>query len=320
VSHDSLKLTTYFGERDRVGDRWLADALIDIYARHALRASLVMRGAEGFGFKQHLRTDALLSLSEDLPLVAVAVDGPERIEAAHEEVRALRFDGLVTLERAHMLGGPGALEDEVKLTVYVGRHEGVHRAIVAMLRSRGIAGATVLLGVDGTVYGARHRATFFGRNAEVPLMIIAVGDGARVAAALPDLEALLERPLITLERVRVCKRDGVRLADPQPAPPGAALKLMVYGRRPLHDELVRRLRRAGAAGATTLRGVWGYHGDHAPHGDSFRRLRRTAPMVTVVVDATGRLPEWFGVVDALTADAGLVTCEVVPSLTVQRNL
>jgi PII-like signaling protein len=82
----------------------------------------------------------------------------------------------VTLERAHALGESAALELEVKLTVYVGRHEGVHRAIVALLHARGIAGATVLLGVDGTVRGARRRATFFGRNAEVPLMIVAVGD------------------------------------------------------------------------------------------------------------------------------------------------
>jgi PII-like signaling protein len=322
VNGDGLKLTTYFGERDRVGDRWLADALIDIYARHELQASLVMRGTEGFGFKQHLRTDRLLSLSEDLPLVAVAVDARERIEAAHAEVCALRFDGLVTLERARLLAGtiePVELGEETKLTLYVGRGER-HRAVVDLLAGHGIAGATVLLGVDGTVHGVRRRATFFGGNPEVPLMVIAVGDGARIAGALPDLGRVLERPLLTLERVRVCKRDGRRLAEPQPAPAGAALKLMVYGRRPLHDELVRRLRRAGAAGATSLRGVWGYHGDHAPHGDSFRRLRRSAPLVTVVVDAADRLREWFAIADALTDDAGLVTCEVVPRLTVQRNL
>ena len=72
VNEDCLKLTAYFGERDRARDRWLADALIDIYARHELETSLVMRGVEGFGAKQHLHTDRLLTLSEDLPLVAVA--------------------------------------------------------------------------------------------------------------------------------------------------------------------------------------------------------------------------------------------------------
>ena len=47
-----------------------------------LQTSLVLRGVAGFGVKHHLRTDRLLTLSEDLPLVAVAVDTRARIEAA----------------------------------------------------------------------------------------------------------------------------------------------------------------------------------------------------------------------------------------------
>jgi PII-like signaling protein len=105
VNEDCLKLTIYFGERDRAGGGFLADALTDIYARHELQTSLVMRGVEGFGAKHHLHTDRLLTLSEDLPLVSVAVDTRERIEAALADVNQLRFQGLVTLERARMLTG-----------------------------------------------------------------------------------------------------------------------------------------------------------------------------------------------------------------------
>ncbi|MEA2424788.1 MAG: hypothetical protein QOH13_1198, partial [Thermoleophilaceae bacterium] len=57
MNDDCLKLTAYFGERDRVGGRFLADALIDVFARHELQASAVMRGAAGFGAKHHLHTD-----------------------------------------------------------------------------------------------------------------------------------------------------------------------------------------------------------------------------------------------------------------------
>ena len=46
MNEDCLKLTAYFGERDRAGDRFLADALVDIYARHELQTSLVMRGVD----------------------------------------------------------------------------------------------------------------------------------------------------------------------------------------------------------------------------------------------------------------------------------
>lgn len=338
MNEDCLKLTAYFGERDRVGGAFLADALTDVYARHELQTSLVMRGVEGFGAEHHVRTDRLLTLSEDLPLVSVAVDTRARIQAALADVEELPFKGLVTLERARMLTGaittvemPADLQESTKLTVYVGRQERAagmpaYEAVVQLLHERGVAGATVLLGVDGTVHGARQRARFFGRNAQVPLMVIAVGDGRRIGALLPELGAMLARPLLTLERIQVCKRDGQRLAQPRHLPEadtaglGVWQKLMVYageqarhGGQPLHYRLVRDLRRAGAAGATSLRGVWGYHGDHAPHGDSFWQLRRRVPIVTVVVDRPERIREWFAIIDDLTDETGLVTSEMVPA-------
>jgi PII-like signaling protein len=319
---DDLKLTVYFGERDRAGDRFLADALIDVFAAHRLATSLVMRGTTGFGAKQHLHTDRLLTLSEDLPLVAVGVDARERVIAALRDVEALAFDGLVTLERARMTGGAGGpiSGGAAKLTVYMGRGE-PYEAVVAALHRHGVAGATVLLGVDGTVHGERRRARFLGRNAGVPLMVISVGEEEALAAALPEMTEMLERPLVTWERVRVCKRDGQALDLPAPPPGDAWQKLMVYaseqsrhGDRPLYVELVRRLRGAGAAGATTLRGIWGYHGDHAPHGDSFWQLRRRVPVLTVLVDTPERVARWWPLVDELTAETGLVTSEFVPAV------
>ncbi len=338
MNEDCLKLTTYFGERDRIDGRFLADALMDVYARHELATSLVLRGSMGFGLKHHVRTDRLLSLSEDLPMVAVAVDTRERIEAALADVRPLSFDGLVTLERARMLTGrigaatpPAAPDEATKLTVYLGRQERIgarraDQAVTELLHREGLDGASVLLGVDGTVRGARERAAFFGANRSVPLMVIAIGAAGRIASVLPKLGEILPEPLATLERVRVCKRDGVTLARPPELPQtddsglGVWQKLMVYASeqsrhdgRPLSPELVRALRAAGAAGATTLRGVWGYHGDHLPHGDSFWQLRRRVPAVTVIVDAPARIREWFAIVDEFTDEAGLVTSEMVPA-------
>ncbi len=339
MNADCLKLTTYFGERDRANGGFLADALVDLYARREFQVSVVMRGVEGFGAKHHLHTDRLLTLSEDLPLVSVAVDTRGRNEAACEEVTGLFGHGMVTLERARMLTGTlesaGLAEEPgeaTKLTIYPGRVERVgpraaHVAVVELLHRYGIAGATVLLGVDGTVHGRRERARFFGANARVPLMVIAVGDGARIAAVLPELDKLLDRPLATLERVRVLKRDGERLAEPRHVPAADASglrvwqKLMVYAGeqaqhdgRPLYRELVRRLRTEGAMGATSLRGIWGYHGDHEPHGDSFWQLRRRVPVVTVLVDEPDRIQRSFELIDELTAEIGLVTSELVPAL------
>ncbi|HWE11435.1 MAG TPA: DUF190 domain-containing protein [Solirubrobacteraceae bacterium] len=339
MNQDCLKVTSYFGERDRANGGFLADAFSDIFARHRLQTSLVMRGITGFGVKHHLRTDRLLTLSEDLPMVSVAVDTRARIQAALREVNALRFDGLVTLERAVMLTGDAAPVTRIpwegqaatKLTIYVGRHQRLggtlaYEAVVALLHQRGIAGATVLLGVDGTFAGTRERAAFFGRNTMVPLMVIAVGDTASISDAVPALTALLPLPLLTLERLTVCKRDGHLLRPPRELPSNDPSglnmwqKLMVYSSeqaqsagQPLHQRLIRELRQAGASGATSLRGIWGYHGDHPPHGDSFWQLRRRVPVVTVVVDTPGRIRQWFTIVDRLTSHTGLVTSEMVPA-------
>jgi PII-like signaling protein len=339
VNADCLKLTTYFGERHRTEDRFVADALLDLYGRREVQVSVMLRGAEGFGLKHRRRTDRLLTLSEDLPLVSVAVDTRPRIENLLDEVIQVKRHGLITLERARMLAGaiapvalPEELHEATKLTIYVGRREQVGGvpafvAVCDLLHRRGVSGATALLGVDGTAHGVRRRAHFFGRNAEVPMMIIAVGAGDQIAAVLPDLGALLRQPLLTLERVRVCKRDGQLLAPPTPLPSedqqGLAIwqKLMIYaseqarqGRSPLHLALVRRLRETRASGATCLRGIWGFHGDHAPHGDRLLQLRRHVPMLTIIVDTPERIARSFEIVDELTDEAGLVTSEMVPAV------
>ena len=319
------KLTSYFGERQRSGGAFVADALLELYGRHEIAASILLRGTEGFGLKHHLRTDRSLSLSEDLPLVAVAVDTRPRIEAVLGPARALTPAGLVTVEGARLLADTAVAgpDGATKLTVYLGRQERVYRvpafvAVCDLLHRRGIDGATALLGVDGTAHGRRQRAAFFSRNAEVPMMIIAVGAGEQIGRVLPELGALLRRPLLTLERVRVCKRDGRSLALPDGGP---WQKLMVYTSeavrhqgQPVHRAIVRRLRSAGLSGATTLRGIWGFHGDHAPHGDRLLQLGRHVPTVTVVIDTPERIARAYSVIDELTSERGLVTCETISYL------
>jgi PII-like signaling protein len=335
---EGLRLTAYFGERDRAEGGLLADALIDLYARHSVRASVLLRGIEGFGIGHRLATERLLSLSEDLPLLALAVDTPARIEAVLEDVRALSHHGAITLERARLFSGDGPAaelspgSDAAKLTIYIGRQERVaarpaYLEVVDCLRRHGVAGANVLLGLDGTAGGVRRRGRFFARNAQVPLMIQSVGDSATIALALEEIAAMLSEPTITLERVRVCKRDGVLLAEALQPPvadtAGLAYwqKLVVHtsertrhGHEPLHGALVRRLRREGAAGATALRGQWGYHGEHAPHGEAFWSIHRHVPVLTLVMDTPENTRRWFQIVDEMTRESGLVTSEIVPAL------
>jgi PII-like signaling protein len=340
VNEPGIKLTTYFSERQRSGDRFLADALFDLYERHRMRTSVLLRGAVGFGQHHHLHTDRLLTLSETLPAVSIAIDTREKIERALGDVTRVVDHGLITLERARLLTGSGlgepvALGEDagrsIKLTLYGGRaarsdgHAG-YVAAIELLRELGLAGASVLLGVDGTLHGERRRARFFARNARVPLMLFAVGDDRTLTAALPRLAELVDDPVATIERVQVCKSGGTVFSEPDRVPAEDAsglpidLKLMVhareqakYGRHPLHIELIQRLREAGASGATVLRGVRGFYGDQQPFADRFLSLRRNVPVHVVVVDRPQEIERWWPIVDEVTREEGVVTCEIVPA-------
>ncbi len=343
MNQPCLKLTTYFGERQRVvtdhvrRPGFLADAMLDLFDTRELATSVMLRGTASFGLRHVLRTDESLSLSEDPPVAIAAVDVESKIRDLVDDVVAMTGHGLVTLERARLVGGDDVLDtsidDAVKLTVYVGRQERIgnlpaYRAVCDLLYRHEFSGGAVFLGVDGTAHGERYRAHFFSRNVNVPLMIISIGTAAQVSAAVAELSAAAPNPLLTVERVRLCKRGGELFARPHRLPNTDDQqrplwqKLMVHtseatgrGGMPIHRALVHRLLDSGMArGATVLRGIWGFHGGHKPHGDKLFQLTRRVPVVTIIIDT----PEWiersFDIVHELTADHGVVTSEMVPAV------
>lgn len=330
---DYLKLTTYFAERLRSENRFLVDALLASYAREAVATSIVLRGIASFGPHHEFRSDQTLSLSEDPPIAIAAVDTAEKISALADEIVAKTTRGLVTLERARLVGGSTTpTPDTAKLTIYLGRQDRVsgrpaHQVACELMHRHGFAGASVFLGVDGTKSGQRQRARFLSRNVNVPVMIIAIGAASVVEQAIPELQATLPSPLMTIERVQLCKRDGQVLSRPPTLPAvdveGRELrqKLMIYTSEatlhdgaPIHRAIVRRLFDSQAAGgATVLRGIWGFYGDHKPHGDKLIQISRRVPVTTIIVETPERIASCFDVVDELTGEHGLITSELVPA-------
>jgi hypothetical protein len=49
-------------------------------------------------------------------------------------------------------------------------------------------------------------------------MIISVGQGQQITDVIPALAEILPHPIMTLESVQLCKRDGALLSEP-PRPP-----------------------------------------------------------------------------------------------------
>ena len=338
MPESAVALSVFFGERDRSGAHLRAGALMDACERRRIDASLLLRGSEGFGAKHAARTDRLLTLSEDLPMSMLAVDSPARIDGLLGEIRPLMAHGLITLEEVAQTGahdseplaGLAANGDAAKLTVIVGRRErangsSAHEAVVEAMRAGGMYCATALLGLDGTRGGERERARFFARNTRVPMMIVGVGEKEDVQATLRELAAVLPHPTATLQSVQICKRDGVRRGEPGAGTGERSadmrLRLSVYAAEnvrhehgTLHAALVRSLREGGAAGASTLRGQWGYDGPGPPSGERIAALGRHAPMITLVIDTPAQAARWFAILDEVTGEHGLITSELLSAV------
>jgi PII-like signaling protein len=104
--------------------------------------------------------------------------------------------------------------------IYIGESDHWHgkplyQAIVELLRERGLAGATVLRGIEGFGAKARlHTTRLLRLSEDLPVLIEVVDQEDRIRAILPELDAMVGDGLITLEKVEVI---AYRAADPGPS-------------------------------------------------------------------------------------------------------
>jgi PII-like signaling protein len=93
--------------------------------------------------------------------------------------------------------------------IYIGESDTWHgrplyEAIVHLLRERGLAGATVIRGIEG--FGAKqhlHTTRILSLTQDLPILIEVVDQEDRLRAILPELNGMVSEGLITLERVEV---------------------------------------------------------------------------------------------------------------------
>jgi PII-like signaling protein len=342
VDQDCVKLTSYLREPRSPGTVAFAP-LAGLPGDGQIAASIVLRGTGGSAIRQHLWVGSPRYPSPSPS--PVAVGSRPRLDAVPDRALAPGAPELVTIERATLhsreIDAVGLWDKEgeaTKLTVYFNRQDRVYqvpvfKVICELLHRRRVCGATVLAGLDRAVNRSAWRAQLAGRAARTPMMVTAIGSGERLGLMLPELGGLLRHPLITIEKVRVCKRGG-RLISPPQAIQGTDsngrplwYKLNVYAcdsarhhnGRSIHQAISRRIRVAGFGGVFTLRGLWGFRGDQVPHGEFH------VPGVTVVIGGPERIATVFSIIDELTARRGLVTSEMVaavrpPAFATRRQL
>ncbi|MCL1597944.1 MAG: DUF190 domain-containing protein [Actinomycetia bacterium] len=80
----------------------------------------------------------------------------------------------------------------------------LYMAIVEVLRREGLAGVTVVRGIEGFGKSSRlHTAHILRLSEDLPIIIECVDTAEKVEAILPSLDGMIGDGLVTLERVEV---------------------------------------------------------------------------------------------------------------------
>ncbi|WP_420826231.1 DUF190 domain-containing protein [Egibacter rhizosphaerae] len=106
----AVRLTVLLGESDTHDGRPVGSELVRRAREHGLAGATLLRGIEGFGASNVVHRAALLSLSDDLPLVLMVVDAPERVERFLGDVEELVEGGLVLRERVEVVKYEGRVD------------------------------------------------------------------------------------------------------------------------------------------------------------------------------------------------------------------
>ena len=248
-----LRVYLPYADRAPLAPTW--ERLVQAARREGLAGVTVMKGIMGAGSRGILKPSAW-SLTEHVPVILEIVDGGQRVlNFVGGAMDKLMGNGMATLERANVMmyrhrshDPPGALclgdalkplstlptlqprghmktnEDGILLRVFIGESDRfggkpLFEAIVHKVRELGLAGATVLRGVEG--FGANsvvHRASLLEMSTDLPIVVEVVDTQEKVKLLLPQLETMVKEGMITMEYVVILmyRHNG---ADAPPAPP-----------------------------------------------------------------------------------------------------
>jgi PII-like signaling protein len=216
---------------------------IVLTARHdGLQGATVLKGFYGLRYDGSLLEERTWSLSQALPVIVEVVDEPARIDALLAKVEPVFREGVITLERAHVLlyrAGPRDVtrltgrniigtaatsaaagvhtmkvpDNGVLLRIFIGESDKepgsgrpLYEAIVRKAREAHLAGATVLRGPMGFGRHSRvHTAKLLELSTDLPIVIEIVDAEDKVDAFLPTVDELVTEGLVTLEAVRILR-------------------------------------------------------------------------------------------------------------------
>jgi PII-like signaling protein len=212
----------------------LYEWIVETAHHEGLQGATVLKGFYGLRPEGSVLEEHTWSISQELPVIVEVVDEPARIEALLAKVEPVFREGVITLERAHVLlysltarhiiatvpvsAATGVRtmnvpENGVLLRIFIGesdkepgRDRPLYEAIVRRAQEAHLAGATVLRGPMGFGRHSRvHTAKLLELSTDLPILIEIVDSEEKVDAFLPTVDELVTEGLVTLEAVRIVR-------------------------------------------------------------------------------------------------------------------
>jgi uncharacterized protein len=239
---ERLRITVGQSDQHRHGPVYVE--IIQRARSSGMAGATALHGVAGFGASSRVHHEHTLRLSVDTPVVVVIVDRPERIGQFASGLDELVVGGLVVRQPVEAVRGQGGnpnaetspaltrraeqegqgthmrlLGTGKRLTIYCGEadrhhHRSLADAVVELAREEGVAGATVVRGIEG--FGASshlHTTRILSMSDDLPLVIEMVDREERILGILPRIEEMMVDGLVTLEDVEV----SLYRARPHPA-------------------------------------------------------------------------------------------------------
>ncbi|MDI3546471.1 MAG: uncharacterized protein PWR10_123 [Halanaerobiales bacterium] len=95
------------------------------------------------------------------------------------------------------------------LKIYIGetdkwKHESLYHALIKKFKKAGLAGATVIRGIEGFGLNSRIKSAHILQLSEdLPLIIEVVDRAEKIEAILPEVKEMVKEGLITVEDIEV---------------------------------------------------------------------------------------------------------------------
>ena len=225
---ERVLMRIYLDSADRAPRTPSYELIVKRARQQHMAGATVLRGILGLRIDGDVLQPSAWKIVEHVPVIVEIVDEPVKIETFLQSVLdELDLRGLVTTERVDIVlrrpgyeaaadslnvggsmatqsTGPGEL-----LRIMIGESDTedgkpLYETIVRKARELGLAGATVLRGIEG--FGAQsviHKAGLLDLSTDLPIVIEIVDSAEKVRALLPYLESVVKDGLITSELVTI---------------------------------------------------------------------------------------------------------------------